>query len=194
MTALAIIAGFLVYLAVSFTVVVMVVIWAKKRGRRPWLWGLFAALFMYNLVFWDLIPTYVVFKYKCYTESGFWVYKTPEQWKEENPGVAETLTWSDKLENFQSLGITRGYKLNERIAWVFIEHPTPIIPITTQQEMIIDLRSNEPLVKRVRIYSSYKDGSGFLRGWVYHRQKYYRVKEFRALRVEFQKLGGKDNG
>ncbi len=47
---------------------------------------------MYNLVFWDLIPTKLLHKYYCATEAGILVYKTPGQWITENPGVAETLT------------------------------------------------------------------------------------------------------
>lgn len=31
-------------------------------------------------------------KYYCLSQAGFWVYKTPEQWVKENPGVMETLT------------------------------------------------------------------------------------------------------
>ena len=46
---------------------------------------------MYLLVFWDWLPTIAVHQYYCSTEAGFWVYKTPEQWKKENPGVMETL-------------------------------------------------------------------------------------------------------
>ena len=187
---MAIIAGFLIYLAVSFIVVVVVVIWAKKRGRRPWLWGLLAALFMYNLVFWDLIPTYVVFKFKCYTESGFWVYKTPEQWKEENPGVAETLTWSRKAEQFSSPDITQGVRLNKRIAWEIIDIKTPIIPVITQEERFIDLKTDEILVRRVEIYSGYTDGTGFIRAWVHHRQPSFKVKEFNRLMKDYTTLGG----
>lgn len=80
-----------VYLAVSALVVWLSARWAKKRGRRGWVWGGVAAFAMYNLVFWDLIPTLAVHKYYCATEAGFWVYKTPEQWVKENPGVMETL-------------------------------------------------------------------------------------------------------
>jgi hypothetical protein len=190
MMGLAFIGVFLVYLVVSWGVVFAAAVWAKKRGRRPLLWGGLAFLLMYNLVFWDLIPTYVVFKYKSATESGFWVYKTPEQWKEENPGVAETLTRVPKTEQYSSPGITRGFKLNDRFTWVFIENKTPIIPVFTQQEMIVDLKTNEPMVERVIIYSGYGGGSGLIMFWVYHRQPSFKVEEFRALRTGFKRIGG----
>jgi hypothetical protein len=80
-----------IYLTVSALVIWLVVRWAKKCGRRGWVWGGVAAFAMYNLVFWDWIPTVAMHKYYCSTEAGFWVYKTPEQWVKENPGVMETL-------------------------------------------------------------------------------------------------------
>lgn len=47
---------------------------------------------MFLIPFWDWIPTVITHKYYCATEAGFWVYKTPKQWKSENLGVMETLT------------------------------------------------------------------------------------------------------
>ncbi len=64
---------------------------AKKRGIAGWKWGLPMAVIMYHLVFWDLIPTFVALEYNCMTEAGYWVYKTAEQWENENPSVAKTL-------------------------------------------------------------------------------------------------------
>jgi hypothetical protein len=92
---------FAAYLLVSGIVVWLAARWAKKRDRRPWVWGGLAAFAMYNLVFWDLIPTLVMHKYYCATEAGFWVYKTPEQWVKENPGVAETLSLSHLPEQYR---------------------------------------------------------------------------------------------
>lgn len=93
---------FAVYWLVSVWTVRKALFWAKANNRKPWLWGGLAAFVMYNLVFWDLIPTLVMHKYYCSTQAGFWVYKTPEQWKAENPGVIETLARSmepDKIQN-----------------------------------------------------------------------------------------------
>ncbi len=82
---------FAAYLLASGIVVWLAARWAKKRNRKPWVWGGLAVFLMYNLVFWDLIPTLAMHKYYCATQAGFWVYKTPEQWAKENPGVLETL-------------------------------------------------------------------------------------------------------
>jgi hypothetical protein len=86
-----------VYLAVSALVVLLAARWAKKRGRRGWVWGGLAALAMYNLVFWDLIPTLTMHKYYCATEAGFWVYKTPEQWVREHHSELEGITQANQL-------------------------------------------------------------------------------------------------
>ncbi|MDI1309457.1 MAG: hypothetical protein PSV17_08480 [Methylotenera sp.] len=75
---------FAVYLWVSIFITKKAASWAKTNNKKPWLWGGLAAFVMYNLVFWDLIPTLVMHKYYCETQAGFWVYKTPEQWKKEH--------------------------------------------------------------------------------------------------------------
>ena len=79
------------YLILSLVVVVLAARAAKKRGKSPWRWGGAAALVMFLIPFWDWLPTVVVHQYTCSAEAGFWVYKTVDQWKAENPGVMETL-------------------------------------------------------------------------------------------------------
>ncbi len=79
---------------------------------------LIPALVMYSIVFWDWLPTVAVHQYYCAKESGFWVYKTLDQWKAENPGVMESLvankgaisTRQGDMENY-----TDTYLLNPRI-------------------------------------------------------------------------------
>lgn len=87
MIGLIIIAFFIVYLIASVFVTKKTVSWAKTNNRKPWLWGGLAAFVMYNLVFWDWIPTVAVHKYYCATQAGFTVYKKPEQWKKDNSDV-----------------------------------------------------------------------------------------------------------
>jgi hypothetical protein len=90
-----------IYFVLSLVVTIFAAHQADKRGKNPWVWGGLAAFAMYNLVFWDLIPTLVMHKYYCSTQAGFWVYKTPEQWKAENSGVAETLSMSHLPEQYR---------------------------------------------------------------------------------------------
>ena len=80
---------FAVYLLISTWITRKAASWAKTNNKKPWLWGGVAAFMMYNLVFWDLIPTLVMHKYYCSTQAGFWVYKTPQQWVKENPELTK---------------------------------------------------------------------------------------------------------
>ena len=103
---------FSAYALISLAVVVGVVKWARKRGRSTFRWGFAAAFIMYNLVFWDWIPSIIQHEYYCRTKAGFWVYKTLDQWKMENPGVLETL----KEENILDMQISKNtYEGNDRV-------------------------------------------------------------------------------
>jgi hypothetical protein len=74
---------------------------AKKFHRNGRLWGFIGGFIMYNVLFFDLIPVNVVHYYKCETEGGLTVYKTIEEWKRENPGVAETLNSNPQASQSQ---------------------------------------------------------------------------------------------
>lgn len=83
--------GLLIFLLVGayLLISVAIVFWsqrlAKKRGRSRWIWGSAAAMGMYLLVFWDLIPVLVMHRYYCSNDGGIWVYETPEHWASKNP-------------------------------------------------------------------------------------------------------------
>lgn len=76
-----------IYFPISFWVVRKSYRFAEEKYSRGWMGGTMAAFVMYNLVFWDWIPVMLIHKHLCETEGGFWVYKTPEQWVKEHPGV-----------------------------------------------------------------------------------------------------------
>ncbi len=109
MFGLAYLIAFVVYLTVSILVVRWAVRYARKREKSGMLWGFGAAFIMYNLVFWDWIPTVVSHKYYCSTEAGFWAYKTVDQWKAENPGVMETLSVFHLPEEYRDRSYVRKY-------------------------------------------------------------------------------------
>jgi hypothetical protein len=79
------------YLLTTIGIVWWAIRHAKKNGKSLKKWGWGAALVMYLIPFWDWIPTLGVHQYYCAKESGFWVYKTLDQWNAENPEVMETL-------------------------------------------------------------------------------------------------------
>jgi hypothetical protein len=88
---------FLIYLPISIWVIRKSYRFAKDKYQRGWVGGIVAALFMYNLVFWDWIPVILIHKHLCETEGGFWVYKTPEQWVKEHPEVLGQ-DWGDSTK------------------------------------------------------------------------------------------------
>lgn len=140
------------YLLVSVGVVRYAARWARKRERRPWVWGGLAAFVMYNLVFWDWIPTMVAHKYYCATQAGFWVYKTLDQWKAENPRVMETLKL--QLKPHQSTPFGEVDRLDDRFA---IEtrrrRPIPFLSTTISERRLLDAKTGEVLERAVDVGS-----------------------------------------
>ena len=155
MMGLMVLGFFAVYLALLVWAVKAASGWAKTNNKKPWLWGGLAAFVMYNLVFWDWIPTVVAHKYYCSTEAGFWVYKTVDQWKKENPGVIETLVSNDgapsRHEEFNDgHGKTSNYLLNERFNWIVTQQDiTGLLPIIRTEQQVKDIQKNEVLARYV---------------------------------------------
>jgi hypothetical protein len=156
MLELILVACVVLYLALSVWVVVLAGKWAKKRGRRRWPWCTAAGLFMYLLVAWEQIPTFVVGRYYCATQAGLTVYKTPEQWLAENPGVAEVLTWQ-KVSPSKSIGVgERDVFLNQRLIWSTRRSLNKLIPVNISTREIFDRENKEILVRQVTVSTGYK--------------------------------------
>jgi len=188
MIGLSILVALVLYGLLSVGVVWLVVRWAKKKGRGPVRWGVAAGLIMYHLVFWDFIPTLVVHKYYCATKAGFWVYKTPEQWKAENPGVAATLTWREMSPHYEAPGVTFGYRLNERILWITKQERGSIVPVGISEETIVDSINNKVLVRKVSIWTG-RSGAEITRFWTKMEPYIPNIKEFGYYQDSFKKLG-----
>ena len=161
MMGLMILGALAVYLLVSIFVTKKVAGWAKANNKKAWVWGGLAALVMYNLVFWDLIPTLVMHKYYCDTQAGFWVYKTPEQWKAENPDV-ETLDDQIYLKNSIHTGekgnSSLTYQLNSGLNRKSTEFSiSSWLPIYKQEETITETGSNKALMHYVDFWAGYFD-------------------------------------
>lgn len=151
---LVILIGF-IYLLISIGIIYFAARKAKQREIAGWKWGVPAALFMYFIVFLDHIPTVIAHTYYCKKEAGFTVYKTLKQWKEENPGVAESL---DYEEFSASEGDRNKYvrHLNQRFDSVFTR-TTVFLSIKQRKYQIIDKSNNEVLAE----YIDYSSGGGF---------------------------------
>ncbi|MFH0784979.1 MAG: hypothetical protein V2B20_23905 [Pseudomonadota bacterium] len=189
MMAIAVLGTLFLYGWLSFGVVWLVVRWAKKRGRSQVRWGIMAGLTMYHLVFWDFLPTLIVYKYYCATKAGFWVYKTPEQWKEENPGVAETLTWRKMSPDYKAPGLKYGFRLNERIVWSNKATESSFVSVGLSEDLIVDLKNNETLIKRITVGSG-RAGNEITRFWTHFGPCYQDSKGlFGRYETAFKKIG-----
>ncbi len=144
---IAIFIGLGLYLLVSLIVVWLFVRAANRRGKSAWLWGSMAALVMYLLVFWDWIPTGILYRHECSNYAGFTQYQTLEAWKAKNPGVAETLRPSKELNSTHE-GNRERYVLNQRFAWdiIRIMHP---LHIQEREERIVDTETGDVLARYV---------------------------------------------
>ena len=147
--------------------------WARRRGRRGWPYGMAVILAAVGLLFWDWLPMEMSYKNKCENEAGLTVYKTPEQWQQENPGVWETLTpmpWNITNSRVVDRGSLRRHKLNERFAQdtYTIRHRFSVLEI---RESIIDMKTNIPMVVYVDFITDFPSGelkldSRMLRFWM----------------------------
>lgn len=100
---------FVVYFAISEEVVRGAIRYARNNGKSAKRWGWGAAFVMYSIVFWDWIPTVAVHQFYCAKDSGFWIYKTLDQWKRENPGEAYRINkeyeeWAEKYYDQYIIG------------------------------------------------------------------------------------------
>ncbi len=161
------------YLVLAIFVVTGAVSHARKLGKNVKHWGWGAALVMYLIPFWDWIPTVAMHQYYCTTEAGFWVYKTPEQWKKENPGVMETL-----LENNRSPNGMHANWPHERRSDMDIAH--------INQRFVVRYKDH---------FSSQEDGQLFLHVWRWQYELLdKKTGEVLARQVDFSTGDGRIGG
>ena len=166
----AILGALALYLLISIGVVIWALSHAKKRGKSVWRWGAGAALVMYLIPFWDWLPTVAAHRYYCATEAGFWVYKTVEQWKVENPGVMETLvakiiTVPDESERDDEDNWRLTFNLNERVQLTNAHAGSFPLHRWRTESMLIDAQSGVVLVRSVDFYTAQTRAGGGWRGW-----------------------------
>jgi hypothetical protein len=168
MLALAVLFFAVLYLLVSALVVWGAMRMARKRGIKGWKFGLPAALVMYLIVFWDHVPTLVLHKYYCETEAGFWVYKTPEQWDKENPGVLEKLRPYSNPK-WASVKLKRGVadKFNDRFGKLDTRQENfDGFILQRKQVSIVDLATEEILARRVDFLAGPRQADAIWKSWL----------------------------
>jgi hypothetical protein len=107
---------------------------------------------MYSIVFWDFIPTVAVHQFYCAKDSGFWVYKTLEQWKVENPGVMEML--HQTLQPTQKTSYGDVDMLDERFSIeTHRRQPVPLLTTNIAERRFVDRKTGEILGKSIDVGS-----------------------------------------
>lgn len=151
----------LLYIPFSVWVIRRAIRYARENGKSAKRWGWGAALVMYSLVFWDWIPTVAVHQYYCAKDSGFWVYKTLDQWKAENPGIAKTL-----VANKEPVVIQNAYVLNQRFNWVVKqERYFPLNYMMREEQQVVDSKTGEMLARYVDYSTSHERRQAGWSGW-----------------------------
>jgi hypothetical protein len=154
------------YLLISIGVVAWAISHAKKAGKSAKKWGWGAALVMWLIPFWDWIPTVAVHQFYCSTESGFWVYKTLDQWKRENPGVMEMLVadgvTSKRIGNDANHIDT--FILNQRFQQSIEKRRLIFLfPLDRWQFELVDRKNHEVIARQVDFSSG--EGRDDLKFW-----------------------------
>ncbi|MBD9630634.1 hypothetical protein [Pseudomonas sp. PDM19] len=107
---------FAVYLVLFVIVVSLSYRFSKRRFKKGWAGAWVSAAIMFGIVFWDWIPVYVLHKYYCSSEAGFWLYKSPQQWVKNNPGEIGKKWGSEYGRKSETLSPnTRRYWYSDRI-------------------------------------------------------------------------------
>jgi hypothetical protein len=148
-----VLAVLLLYLGLWVATLIITYHVATRRGAPPsraWRATGVAFLVMYLLLFWDWLPTVAAHRYYCWKDSGFTVYQTLDQWKQENPGVAETLRWKDPSDYAADPRTgTQHYFLNQRFIWEIRDSDLPLVPVTIREDRLVDRKTNEVLARAV---------------------------------------------
>jgi len=146
--------AFLCYLFVRFA--------RRWRPERKLLMGWLTFILFNAPLGYQIIPGMIVRSIACNNQAGFWLYKTPEQWKAENPGVAETLTLNGKQENrkIREGESERIFHLNQRFDWVnnFRYEAKNVI---REEQTVVDTQTGEVMARKVDFHGQ---GPSFLGG------------------------------
>jgi hypothetical protein len=113
--------------------------------------------------FWDWIPTVATHQFYCAKDSGFWVYKTLDQWEAENPGVIEGLVSNNGLVR-KSVGDGQNYTdtsfLNSRFNWLVKKTGPSLFNRWRWEQELVDGKTNGVLAR----YVDFSTGNGHIGG------------------------------
>ncbi len=157
--------GFIVYclLCYGFVRVIAAIPPRGRRGRR-WLYGLVAFLVFNAPLGYQFVPAMIKQSYLCRTEAGFELYKTPQQWRQENPIASKTLAaYADVRQENRRIAeghSQRIFHLNERFDWV-IDLRWVAKNLVREEQTVVDIATGEVMARRMDFA---QQGIGFLGG------------------------------
>jgi hypothetical protein len=171
----------------------------KLSGKVNWLASrrslagtvVFLAIFL--PVFWDWLPTVWLHSHYCDKYGGLTIIKTPEQWKQANPGVAESLSRPSKRGQ---VGEWPKFSrpLNQRFR-LDIESREMALSLRESRERVVDITTGETLAQVVD-FNTGQHGSAIntfrdIKVWMYREScdGFNAVKQFSALSQAFEHLG-----
>lgn len=150
--------GYLIFFGIYFYIVFVAtrgaVRFSRKHNRSSSLWGGFIALLFLCFVFWDLIPVYGVHHHYCSQEGGFTIYKTIDEWKKENPSIAETLVETPIEGQPTKEGSITRYQLNQRLAWEITQEKVWHI-VYRRKDELVDLNTLQVLARNIDFHTNY---------------------------------------
>jgi hypothetical protein len=162
---------------------VWLAMWGAERlalaaGQRPnaarrWKYGVLVAVLL--LIFWDWLPTWIAYQYYS-RQAGLQVFKTLDQWKAENPEVAEALevygrTHADKRGDMIRLSGNK-YRdpLNDRFAHDYWRE-YPFLSVKIWRHQLVDLKANSVIVDLTTVTAGnsggvHAGGEGWWKFWL----------------------------
>jgi len=149
----------LLYLLFSIVMVRWAIRYARGSGRSAKRWGWSVALVMYLIPFWDWLPTVATHQYYCAKDAGFWVYKTVDQWKTENPGVMEKLT-TQRVWQHDHAGGGDVVHINQRFDLIYKKEGELFLHRWRRERQLVDTKTKEVLAR----YVDFSTGNGNIGG------------------------------
>ena len=171
----------------SVLLLVALALWAAQRislkagqsatTARRWKYGVLAAVLL--AIFWDWLPTWIAYEYYS-RQAGLTVFKTLEQWKAENPGVAQTLEAYGKTPQDlrdDPIPLPQGWNrhpLNARFA--YDEQQLHVfLSVRKWTFQLVDMQTGDVLARFIEASSGNRGGiasggEGWLKFWLIHGQ------------------------
>jgi hypothetical protein len=153
-----------IYLLISSVIVLSAIRHARRNGLSAKRWGWGTAFVMWLIPFWDWLPTVAVHQYYCATESGFWVYKTLDQWEAENPGIMEKLVTNNVWPHKEMDGNDVA-SISQRINLVYVHQNKQFLHRWPDIRELVDSKSSEILARYVNFSTSYEKRQAGWSGW-----------------------------